>query len=409
MNTKITQELRKKLSGNFRRMFFIQAFQNIRMINVVVTLFYVFRGLNLTQVFYLSIIWSITNIIFEVPSSYLADRWGRKKTIIFGTLLYFFSCIIPIFAHSFLLFAISIFLYALSFACFSGTDDAIIYDTNRELGQHEDSLRRLGQYYSSQRVFKILAPFVGAFLARDLNNAQFVLLLMIDVVFALVGVVLSFKLVEPKHHYLEVEKIEAGVMRDALKLIKNNPHLIRAIINQSLIFIASFITWRYHQVLFTDWGLSVLMLGIGWSVYHFFAFILSYFCNRFWSKTSTEATINILNFLQVLFAIVFLVDWYFKTNVYWLFVMFLLYGLAETARWPFFSHLFNKHSNSFNRATTLSLSNLTQNILNTPMLFLAGILVAKGMIYPFYLSLFLVVFVGVVFYLPSRIKIEKIK
>lgn len=408
MNTKITQEHTKKLSGNFRRMFFIQAFQNIRMVNVVVTLFYVFRGLNLTQVFYLSIIWSITNIVFEVPSSYLADRWGRKKTIILGTLLYFLSCILPIFAHSFLLFAISIFLYALSFACFSGTDDAIIYDTNRELGKHEDSLRRLGQYYSSQRVFKILAPFIGAFLARDLSSAQFVLLLTVDVIFALVGVILSFKLVEPKHHYLEVEKIEAGVMRDALKLIKNNPHLIRAIINQSLIFIASFITWRYHQVLFTDWGLSVLILGIGWSIYHFFAFLLSYFCNRFWSKTSTETTINILNFLQVLFAIVFLVCWYFQMNVYWLFVLFLLYGLAETARWPFFSHLFNKQSNSFNRATTLSLSNLAQNILNTPMLFLAGMLVAKGMIYPFYLSLFLVVFTGVVFYLPKRIQIEKI-
>ena len=110
-------------------------------------LFYLSRGLNLSQIFYLAIVWSVVNILFEVPSSYLADNWGRKKTIVFGVALYVISCGWLIFAHSFWMLGLSVFFYALSNACFTGTDEALIYDTNRELGDGGDSLRRFGQYY----------------------------------------------------------------------------------------------------------------------------------------------------------------------------------------------------------------------------------------------------------------------
>src|SRR3989339_602078 len=215
MNTKITLQRRKELSGNFSRMFFIQAFQNIRTINVVVTLFYLSRGLHLTQVFYLSIIWSLINILFEVPSSYLADHWGRKKTIVLGVSLYVVSCLWLIFADSFLLISVSVFFYALSNACFTGTDDALIYDTNRELGTGDDSLRRFGQYYAAERIFKIVSPLIGVLIAKDLSPNQFVILLIIDASAAVISLLSALYIVEPKRHYIEVEKMEAGNLRDA--------------------------------------------------------------------------------------------------------------------------------------------------------------------------------------------------
>ncbi len=405
METKIVQERQKKLSGNFRRMFFIQAFQNIRTINVVVVIFYLARGLSLTEVFNLAIVWSVVNILFEVPSSYLADKWSRNKTIRLGVALYLVSCLLLIVAHSFFAFGLSIFFYALSNACFTGTDEALIYDTNRELGKHGDSLRRLGQYYSAERVFKILSPLVGAYLAKDLVDYQFILLMSIDSVCALLALIISFFIFEPKHHF-EVEKVEAGIFRDAAKLIKNNPSLIRLICNRSLAFIGIFIIWRYHQELFISAGTSILALGFGWSLFHFIVFVLNYSIHKFWPSKSLSNKINFLNFLTVIFIGLFIIGWYFKIHYYWLLAIYLVFNITENIRWPIFSDLVNRYSNSFNRATTLSLSNLIKSILEIPLLFSAGIFITYGFVYPLYISLALVSFASVVLYLPKEIKFE---
>jgi len=406
MNTKITQEHRKRLSGNFRRMFFIQAFQSVKMVNIVVSLLYLARGLSLSQIFYLSMVWAFISIAFEVPSSYLADRWGRKKTIILGTVLYFVSCIVPIFAHSFFVFGIGNALYALGYACFTGTDDAVIYDTNRELGEHGASLRRLGKYYSAQRIFKIVSPLLGAFLARGLTDGQFVLLMSLDALFAVVSVFLALGLVEPKQHYA-VEKVEAGVFKDAYHLIKNNYSLIRAIFNRSLAFIGVFLIWRFNQIFFTNLGISILILGAGWSFEHLVMFLINYYSSRLWPKRSAEMKINILNYLTIIFVVMFLAVWYLNFSPYLLLFIYFLFNFTETARWPIFSDLFNSYSKSFNRATTLSLSNIIKSILEIPMILLTGYLIVKNVAYPFYIMLFLLVIASFGFHLPKRVRVEK--
>lgn len=405
MNTKITSQRRKELSGNFRRMFFIQAFQSVRTLNVVVVLFYLARGLSLSQVFYLSIFWAIINILFEIPSSYLADRWGRKKTIVLSTSLYFISSVLLIFSHSFLMFGLSILFYSLSYACFSGTDEALVYDTDRELGDGSGSLRRLGQYASAERIFKIVTPLIGAFIAKDLIEWQFVLLLVIDSTAALCALIISLFVVEPKHRF-EVEKAEAGVFVDAVKLIKNNPNLMRAICNRGLAFTSLFVVWRYHQELFTHIGSSILVLGIGWSIFHLLSTILSYNIHRLWPKISLTIKINFLNFLTVFFIGLFLLGWYFEFHYYWILLFYFCFNFTENARWPIFSDLFNKYSSSFNRATTLSLSNFAKSIFDIPMLMVASLLISYNLVYPAYFIFVIMSLTTVIFYLPKKLKFE---
>src|SRR3989344_4964362 len=77
-----------RLKNNPKNLFWIQALLNVKAINVLSTLFYLSRGLTLEQVLITPVVWSMTSIIFETPSSYLADKWGRKKTIILGLCLY---------------------------------------------------------------------------------------------------------------------------------------------------------------------------------------------------------------------------------------------------------------------------------------------------------------------------------
>jgi MFS family permease len=133
------------LKKNSRYIFWVQALINVHIIQVVLTLFFISRGLTLAQVFYTGIVWAIVNLIFEVPSSYLADVWGRKKTIVLGTFLYALAPVCWIFADGPKLVMLGFVFYALSFACFSGSDEALVYDTAKELGEEGESLNHLGK------------------------------------------------------------------------------------------------------------------------------------------------------------------------------------------------------------------------------------------------------------------------
>lgn len=398
----ITSNRRKKLSTNFRLMFLVQAFLSVRTLNVVAAIFYLSRGLSLSQVFYLSMFWAAINILSEVPSSYLADRWGRKKTIVLSAVLYCINCVLLIFSDSFTMFALSTFFFALSYACYSGTDEALVYDTSRELGEDGKSLSRLGQYSAAEKVFKIITPLIGAFVARDLMEGQFTWLLIIDTAAAFSALILSLFIVEPKQ-YFEVERVEAGIFYDALKLIKNNPSLMLAICNRAFNFTGVFIIWRYHQELFANIGTTIIALGIGWSVFNLIVTILNYQIYLLWPTKSSSVKINYLNFITIFFVGLFLVAINFEIHYYWVLLIYFCLNIAENARWPIFSHMFNEHSNSFNRATTLSLSNFVKSVGDIPLLAIASLLVAYKLVYPIYFVLILLILTSIIFQLPKKL------
>jgi len=386
----------QNLQKNFGRMFWIQALQNVNAVNLVITLFYINRGLVLAEIFYLSIIWSIANLLFEVPSSYLADRWGRKKTIMLGICFAILGDIVLIFAHNFYFFSLAIAFTALQFASFSGTDEALIYDTSRELKKEHLSLDRLSSYFSARSLFKIITPLIAAFITRNLFDWQFIVVIIIDLLTSVLSLAIAFFLIEAEH-FKKVSDEEAGIILHAYKLIKSDWQIVKAIISRTVIFIAMFIIWRYHQQFFIMNGVSIVVLGFFWSISNLLAFVI----NNFWiHKIGTKNVERYLNYINLIIAFSLgLTAWavFYYFNI-WL-IIFLLFFIfcGEQIRWPLYSEFYNKRSRSFNRATTLSLSNLLKSILDIPLLFIGGILVGINMSYPFVFSFILGLIVIVFF------------
>ncbi len=402
--------MNRQLARNFRLVFWIQALQNVKILNIVVTLFYLHRGLSLSQVFYLSIIWSVASTSFEVPSSYLADRWGRKKTILLATVLFFLSNVVQIWSWNFNWFALSLFLYGLAFACLTGTDEALVYDTERELsiGKDSEPLKRLGHYYSAQRVFKIFAPILGALLARDLVENQYILLIVIDSLCAAVAIICAYFIIEP-NHYVDLEKKEAGVFLDAFKLLKGNVAATRAIFNRSLIFIGSLILWRYFQDYFTDLQIPIIILGLAWGLAQGAMYLGNRKIHKITKYFNPNQAINWLNYLSIISVAASVVLYYYYPAKYLLLLTYLAFSIFEVLRWPLFSSYFNSLSNSYNRATTLSLASFVKGILDIPLLFIAGAIVARSPIYPYILVLLLIGLTSIIFRLKIRAPLAEVK
>ena len=80
-----------------------------------------------------------------------------------------------------------------------------------------------------------------------------------------------------------------------------------------------------------------------------------------------------------------------------------IYQSIEAVRWPIYSHYYNQKSSSYNRATTLSLSNFVKSILDIPLLFIASLLVGVDIKWVFLLSLTITVLT----FIFTRLKVGK--
>ncbi len=117
--------IKTKVARNPCLLFWGRVFVATKILSAIAVLFYAHRGVGLDSVYYLSIVWSITSLVTEVPSGYLADRIGRKRTLLLGVILLFISHLMTLFAYGFWEFSVSIIFLSASFSCFSGTEETL--------------------------------------------------------------------------------------------------------------------------------------------------------------------------------------------------------------------------------------------------------------------------------------------
>lgn len=379
---------KRKLAQNFTRIFWVKALMHVKALNMVSTLFFLHRGISMTQIFYTSVIWSATQLLFEVPSSYMADKWGRKNTIILGVFFSFLFYVLLLFAYDVLVFYGAFICLAISYAFISGTDEALIYDTSKELGREKESLKKLGNLYSAQRLFKIFTPAIAVLIAKDLVDWQFTVLIGIDIIATVFAFIAAVRLTEANHH-MDLEEKEAGIIHDAWKIIKGDRGLRLAILSRTFLFIPAFIIWRYAQKYFIDIGVSIVTVGFAWSGFQLLGFIASRMTTKIFPGRPLSTRINILNRIGfgILGILLFLV--FVPIAPYLTLACYILFAAIEVSRWPLYGEYYNKRSKSFNRATTLSLSNYIKSVLDIPFLLIVAWGVAFSDTWPFVICIIL--------------------
>jgi MFS family permease len=346
------------------------------------------RGLNLSQIYITAIVFSMVAILSEVPSSYLADKWSRKGLITISIALSAFYWFTSIFAYGFVAFTITVVIFSISYSLMSGTDEALTYDSSRELGEESKSIKMLGRFYAAPRLFKMFGPLIAVLIARNLSNNQFILLLSIDVIANLIALYLSDYLVEPKHTQSN-EKIQRGVLIDTIDLFKNSPNLINITINRTLLFLASFAIWRISSEYLTSRGATLLLLGLGITSFQAILF-WSNMRSHFWfKKWNSYEIISRLNILCTVVLFLFWINEIVGSNWVVAIVLLDLIFIIEGIRGPYFSELINQEAHSYNRATTISGSNLLTEIIKLPLLAVFSLLIIFGYSYLFGCALLL--------------------
>lgn len=353
---------------NKRLMFGSRFFLELKSLNAVIQLFYLSRGLDLGQIVYLSLVWTATTFLCDLPSSYLADKFGRKRLIITGILLSAISILMLFWGNGFLYFSLTYIIGAAGYSFFMGADHAILYDSLKELGEEKNASGVSGKYFSAQSLPKIVMPFLGSFIARDLLPWQFALLISIDLIGSIFSIMMASQLTEPKVESRPIKKM--NIIKEGFDLIKNDKVLLKLALNKIIIFQAAFVYWRIYQVFLKNVGMPTVVLGLVYTVFQTFLFL------ALWNTEKVQAFVGKINFanssaLIGLFAIVISL---LSSNLYIIFSMCILLLIVGTIRDPFFLSQMQTRIPSFNRATATSTLNTIKNLSDIPLLLVVGYL-----------------------------------
>lgn len=374
-------------------LFWTRFFVEINAINAVIQLFYLQRGLNGSEILYLGIAWSVATLVFEVPTGYLADWLGRKNTIILGVMLNIIANVLMFVAYGFWPFTFITALLSLSFSCFSGTEDAIIFDSLRETEDEKSLLRISGRYQSAARVSKIFIPFFGVLIAQNLTSFRFNILLGLNTLSSLFALTTAFRLVEPNRS-VDVAEKEKGILRDSLNLLKENPALNKLILNKTFIFIGGLVFWRIYQPFLINLKFSIFYLGAFYLIFQTILTIVYWYPERLRSRNAL-AVFRIVPVLALFSAIYIFIG----TNRLFVYIASMAILILCSVRDPYFTEIVQNRLKSYNRATTTSVFNLFKSIFDIPILFVSGLLangnIKNVLLIPIFLFAFVILFLQV--------------
>ncbi|MCF8218937.1 MAG: MFS transporter [Bacteroidales bacterium] len=312
----------------------------------IIVVFFQDNGLDMQQIFTLKAINAVTIVALEVPSGYMADHWGRKKTLLLGTILNFTGFLAYSVAHGFGMFVVAELLIGFSMSFISGADSAMLYDSLKSVNRKEDYSRQEGRITALGNFSEAGAGILGGFLAGISLRLPFITQAGI----AFIGIPAALLLWEPRVR----SSLHKASMRSLFNTMKDtflNNRLLRAyLLFSSFAGMTTLTLAWFVQPYFKSIELPLEWFGIIWT-----ALNLSVAVTAFWAH-KVERFITPANIL--LYIALFTGGGFIFLGItggWWgiaiLFIIYLARGIAT----PLLKNFMNRNTNSEIRATVLSM------------------------------------------------------
>ena len=313
-----------------------------------IVLFFTENGLALFDIMLLQAIYSVTIALLEIPSGYAADVFGRKNSMIVGTLFGLIGICVYAFCFGFWGFLPAAIFLGIGQSFVSGSDTALMYDSLVELKREKDFIKLEGRTIAMGNFAEAIAFVIGGFLATITLRTPF----YYQIAIAGIGFITSILLVEPTVHRLKDGKTKPwknikNIVRFALKENKTLRYFIlySAIIGAATLTMAWFVQ-PYYKILSIDivyFGVIGAILNIAVAIPSFYAHIIE-------EKIKTK---YLLIFFLILLSLCYFLVSQFVTlwSLAFLLVFYIVRGVAT----PVLRDYMNRHTPSEMRATIMSI------------------------------------------------------
>ncbi len=313
------------------------------------------KGLSILQIMNILAIYSITIVLFEIPSGAVADIIGRKKTYALGMLLMWSGAIAYLFVNTYLGFIFAEIIYAVGLALQSGANTALIYDTLKNLKQEKDFKKIQGKAHGIGLIMMAFASLFAGWIYSI--NVNFPVILSSICLFIGFFIAISFK--EPNRYSEKIRLRETlSLTKESISFTLKHKQLLWLILFSSNFLAFGSATFWLFQKFFLDTGISIIYFGIIFSGATIIAAFSSILAHRI-EKIMGRNLSFIMMFTFTFFALLFLSS----GNVYLGISAIILTQFVLGYSNPIITNYINILTYSRNRATVLSVFSFSGNII----------------------------------------------
>jgi predicted MFS family arabinose efflux permease len=256
--------LNQSYSANLTKLYILQGLAFAWFPIPTIVLFYEDYGLDIEQIVLLKTILSLSILVLEVPSGYLADLWGRKACLVVGSGVWVASWLIYCTGTSFTEFAIAEILAGVAGSLISGANTALGYDTLLQLGKEQHYQVWEGRLGAIAGISEAVCGIIGAAIASiNLVYPFYLQTLCLIIYFGL-----SLTLVEPKYHQAIAQTQKFNQLKNIIIDVYKRPQLRWLILLSSIFSSASFLIVWLSQDYLQQLNIPIQAFGWAWAIFH---------------------------------------------------------------------------------------------------------------------------------------------
>ncbi len=336
-----------QLKYNIIKMYFLKGTVWFMVSMPIIVLFFKEHGLNLTEVMLLQAIYSLSIALFEIPSGYISDIFGRKKSIVLSTILSFIGYLIFSLYSGFFAFAIAQVLLGIGGSLISGSDSALIYDTLLQIGKERNYTKIEGKNYAVGNFSEAIAGVIGGFLAAG----SIYMPIYVETVVIFLSIPIALSLVEPQINFKNKLDKSFKAISEVIKFaIIDNKKLRWLIVYSSVMGVATLSMAWFTQPILIEIDIPVFYFGILWAGLNISAGITS--INSYKFDRKAEHHINLIYFCLAM--TVSFLALAFNISIYSLIFILFIYLIRGIVT-PILRNAINQNTSSNKRATVLSI------------------------------------------------------
>ena len=260
----------------------------------VIVIFWQSNGLSLTQVMVLQSLFSLIIVALDVPTGYLADVFGRKRSILVADIFLVLGIAVYSVGHDFWVFLIAETLFGLSASLSSGACSALVYDSLLAIGDSDQYKQLWGNILFFQMIALAVSGIFGGLLAG--HDVRWALYASIPFFACMIPVALSLY-EPPAMDQSPHRKGHVHALFGILHFAANHPTLRWLIIYAGAIYaLNSSILWLY-QPYFAKTGVSIVYYGAIFACFQIVAAFSSRYAHKIEAFLGMKTTISLIPFL----------------------------------------------------------------------------------------------------------------
>jgi MFS family permease len=313
------------------------------------------RGFSITQINLLDTPFFLLIVLAEVPTGAVADRWGRRTSLLLGTAFFAVAIIVFGLAENYLVILVSYVSWGLAMTFQSGADQALIYDSLKQLDREDTFPKVTGRLYAIRSAASVLGLLLGAPIAAA-TSYSFVIVLSAGM--ALCALPVAWSMHEPRHTLTALPERYFQTLFTGIHDVWRAPALRYIVLFSGILALGAFApTIVFEQIFLDDHGVNTGALGL-WQAPARAAGILAALSAAWilaragerWSFFALPVAVAIACFAVA------------GIDSLWIFPAFFVLGAVHGLLNPLLSTYMNKHIPSERRATMLSVQSLAASV-----------------------------------------------